>query len=88
MSSEQHSVPGWQVVGNELQRTFNFKNYYETVSFVNAVAWIANAQDHHPDIAFGYKTCTIHYTTHEAGGLSEKDYACAAAINKLLKEDQ
>ena len=86
MSETQKSVPGWQIVGKELQRTFVFKNYYETVSFINAVAWIANAEDHHPDITFGYKTCLIRYTTHEANGLSGKDFVCAAKINALLKE--
>lgn len=88
MSAEQKDVSGWQIVGRELQRTFNFKNYYQTVSFVNAVAWVAHTEDHHPDITFGYKTCSVRYTTHEAGGLSEKDFVCAAKINELLKENQ
>ena len=79
-------VPGWSVTDATLSRTFTFRNYYQTVSFVNAVAWIAHTRDHHPDISFGYKTCTIRYTTHDAGGLSEKDFACAAQIDALLMD--
>jgi pterin-4-alpha-carbinolamine dehydratase (EC 4.2.1.96) len=76
-------VPGWTREGAAITRTFHFKNYYRTVAFVNAVAWIAHSENHHPDIAFGYKTCTIRYTTHAIGGLSENDFICAAKINAL-----
>lgn len=79
-------TPGWAIEGAELVRIFSFKNYYRTVAFVNAVAWIAHAEDHHPDIAFGYKTCTIRYRTHSIGGLSENDFICAAKINELRAE--
>lgn len=76
----------WQLVneGKGLQARFEFSNYYRTTAFVNAVAWIAHAEDHHPDISFGYKTCTIHYWTHAIGGLSENDFICAAKIDALL----
>jgi 4a-hydroxytetrahydrobiopterin dehydratase len=79
-------VPGWDLneAGTEIERIFNFKNYYETVSFVNAVAWIAHREDHHPDIAFGYKRCTVRYSTHAIGGLSENDFICAAKVNDLI----
>ena len=77
-------LSGWSREDAVIHQTFTFKNYYETVSFVNAVAWIANTQDHHPDIAFGYKTCTVRYTTHSVGGLSENDFICAARIDRLL----
>ncbi len=79
-------VPGWTRDGNAIARTFVFKNYYRTVAFVNAVVWIAHREDHHPDIAFGYKTCTIRYSTHAIGGLSENDFICAAKINALNPE--
>ncbi|MBW7907794.1 MAG: 4a-hydroxytetrahydrobiopterin dehydratase [Kiritimatiellae bacterium] len=81
-------LTGWAVEGAELVRVFTFKNYYQTTAFVNAVAWIAHAADHHPDISFGYKTCSVRYTTHEAGGLSEKDFACAEKIDALLGESR
>lgn len=92
LSSEQArdhlaQTPGWTVRGAELTRTFTHKNYYQTVAFVNAVAWIAHTEDHHPEIVFGYKTCTIRYTTHDVGGLSENDFICAAKINDLIKEN-
>ena len=77
-------VPGWVVEGGALVRTFAFKNYYETVAFVNAVAWIAHREDHHPDIEFGYKPCRIHYSTHAIGGLSENDFICVAKVSALL----
>ncbi len=86
--STLQEVPGWDLnsEATEISRTFAFKNYYQTVSFVNAVAWIAHREDHHPDIAFGYKTCDIRYTTHAIGGLSENDFICAAKINDLIGE--
>lgn len=77
-------VPGWSVIQGKLDRTFTFKNYYQTVSFVNAVAWIAHQEDHHPDIEFGYKACRICFSTHSIGGLSPNDFICAAKINGLL----
>lgn len=70
--------------GQSITGEFTFKNYYHTTSFVNAVAWIANRQDHHPDITFGYKNCSIVYSTHAIGGLSENDFICAARIDELL----
>lgn len=76
-------TPGWRIEGGAIVRDFTFKNYYETTAFVNAVAWIAHSQDHHPDISFGYKTCHIRYSTHSIGGLSENDFICAARINSL-----
>jgi 4a-hydroxytetrahydrobiopterin dehydratase len=79
-------VPGWEVQGHELVRTFTFKNYYRTVAFINAAAWIAHNEDHHPEIAFGYKTCTIRYHTHSIHALTENDFICAAKINRLVME--
>lgn len=69
--------------GQAIQGEFTFKNYYHTTAFVNAVAWVAHCQDHHPDITFGYKNCTIVYSTHAIGGLSENDFICAARVDAL-----
>lgn len=77
-------LPGWQEKGGEIAKTFSFKNYYHTTAFVNAVVWLSHREDHHPDITFGYKTCTIRYTTHAIGGLSENDFICAAKVEALL----
>ncbi len=79
------SLPDWNVDGTRIEKTFSFKNYYETTAFVNAVAWIAHTEDHHPDIEFGYKTCRVRYSTHSIGGLSENDFICAAKVENLRK---
>ena len=77
--------PQWKLSSDNKQivATFEFKNYYRTTAFVNAVAWIAHNEDHHPDIAFGYKTATVTYWTHAIGGLSENDFILAAKIDRL-----
>lgn len=75
----------WSAKNGQITKAFDFKNYYETVSFVNAAAWIAQQEDHHPDMTFGYKKCKIVYSTHSVKGLSEKDFICAAKIDALLK---
>ncbi len=77
-------INGWAYHNGKIVRTFEFKNYYETVSFVNAAVWIAHREDHHPDISFGYKKCRIEYSTHAVGGISENDFICAAKINQLI----
>lgn len=73
--------------GGNITREFEFLNYYQTTAFVNAVAWIAHTQDHHPDMTFGYKQCTVLYSTHAINGLSENDFICAARIDALLETD-
>ena len=78
-------LPGWKQVENRIEKAFAFKNYYETMAFVNAVAFIAHGEDHHPDLEVGYKACKVKYTTHAIGGLSENDFICAAKIEQLLK---
>ncbi len=77
---------GWSMNADtsEISRTYLFKNYYETMAFVNALAWIAHREDHHPDIEVGYKRCHVRYSTHAIGGLSHNDFICAAKINRLL----
>jgi 4a-hydroxytetrahydrobiopterin dehydratase len=77
------SLNGWSYGNAEISRSFSFKNYYETIGFVNAVAWIANQQDHHPDMEVGYNKCVVKYSTHSVGGLSENDFICAARIDQL-----
>lgn len=75
----------WWHSNGEISKTYTFKDYCETVSFVNAVVWIAHREDHHPDIKFGYKTCQVSYSTHSAGGVTENDFICAAKVDELLK---
>lgn len=70
--------------GKTIRRTCRFGNYYQTMAFVNALAWIAHAEDHHPDLEVGYNRCHIRFSTHAIGGLSENDFICAAKIDTLL----
>lgn len=80
-------TPGWTLSGStEISRSFKFKNFYETMAFVNAVAWVADREDHHPDMEIRYSRCLVRYTTHAIKGLSENDFICAAKINALLGE--
>jgi 4a-hydroxytetrahydrobiopterin dehydratase len=72
------------VAGQAIRREFRFKNFYETMAFVNAVAWISHREDHHPDLELGYNHCVVHYSTHATGGLSENDFICAARVDALL----
>lgn len=74
----------WHRDGKAIEATFEFDNYWQTTAFVNAVAWIAHTADHHPDISFSYKNCTVSYWTHAVDGLSENDFICAAKIDALL----
>ncbi|WP_133127046.1 4a-hydroxytetrahydrobiopterin dehydratase [Legionella nagasakiensis] len=77
----------WQVSDDhkEISRAFAFKNFYETMAFVNALAWIANLENHHPDLKVGYNYCHVHFTTHALKGLSLNDFICAAKTDKLLE---
>lgn len=83
IASNLEQVPGWERKGNEITKLFQFKNYYETMAFVNATAWISHREDHHPDLEVGYNKCKVRYSTHSVGGLSENDFICAARINAL-----
>jgi 4a-hydroxytetrahydrobiopterin dehydratase len=67
----------------EIRKTFTFKDYYGTMAFVNAIAWIAHREDHHPDLAVGYNKVTVVFSTHSVSGLSENDFICAAKIDAL-----
>jgi len=70
--------------GSVIQRDFGFNNFDKTIAFVNALAWIANQENHHPDLEVGYKHCLVRYSTHSAGGLTIYDFICAAKINALV----
>lgn len=76
----------WQVneSNSEIMRDFQFVNYYHTMAFVNAVAWMAHDENHHPDLEVGYNHCLVRYSTHAIGGLSLNDFICAAKVDALL----
>lgn len=81
----QPDVPSWELAedGRALTRTFKFRNYHETMSFVNALAHVANREDHHPDLGVHYDRCVVRFSTHDVGGLSENDFICAAKADAL-----
>jgi 4a-hydroxytetrahydrobiopterin dehydratase len=76
---------GWALTqdAHALQREFSFKDFYRTMSFVNALAHVANIEDHHPDLAVGYNHCRVTFTTHAIKGLSENDFVCAAKVDLI-----
>ncbi|MEP6790727.1 MAG: 4a-hydroxytetrahydrobiopterin dehydratase [Ramlibacter sp.] len=82
------ALEGWNLTGDgadvAIEKTYSFANYYETISFVNALAFIANAQDHHPDLSVHYNRCVVRFNTHDVKGLSETDFECAAQADALL----
>jgi 4a-hydroxytetrahydrobiopterin dehydratase len=78
------SVPNWMLDGDVISRDFDFKDFRGSLAFVESVADIAEEQDHHPDIVISYSRVHLSLTTHKAGGLTEKDFALAAAIDRLL----
>ena len=81
-----HLDEGWTVArdGKALRRELRFPDFYHTMSFVNALAHLANVEDHHPDLELGYNYCNVVFSTHDAGGLTEKDFICAAKTDTLL----
>ena len=83
--SLMRQLQGWQRYDHIISRTYHFKNYYETIAFVNAVAWLSHSEDHHPDLAVSYNKCQVEYSTHSIHGLSENDFICAAKVNALFK---
>lgn len=78
-------LAGWtmNVEAKELRKIFAFEDYYAVMAFVNAVAWIAHREDHHPDLTVGYDKVTVVFATHSVGGLSENDFICAAKVDAL-----
>ena len=76
-------LKGWIVEDGKLVKLYPFTNYYQTMAFVNAVAWVSHREDHHPDLLVGYNKCRVRYSTHSVGGLSENDFICAAKIDRL-----
>jgi len=78
-------IPGWELDPDAvtIRRQFKFGNYYETLAFVNALAWIVHHEDHHPTLEVSYNRCTVRFSTHSVKGLSENDFICAAKINAL-----
>jgi 4a-hydroxytetrahydrobiopterin dehydratase len=77
-------VPLWAVVDGALERTFSFPDFQHTMAFVNAVAWIAQREDHGPDLFVNWTTCRVRFNTHDVNGLSLNDFICAAKVDALI----
>lgn len=81
-------IDGWKLTGDgadlAIEKTFTFANYFETIAFVNALAFVAHRQDHHPDLSVHYGRCVVRFNTHDVGGISQTDLDCAAQANALL----
>jgi 4a-hydroxytetrahydrobiopterin dehydratase len=78
----------WQLSadGKFISKRFTFKGFFKTMAFVNAIAWIANQEGHHPDMEVGYNYCVVNFTTHAINGLTKNDFICAAKIDRLEPE--
>lgn len=85
---QQHlgNLPGWQLASSQqgIEKEFRFDDFHHTMAFVNAVAWIAHLEDHHPDMKVSYPSCNVYFATHDVGGLSLNDFICAAKVESLL----
>ncbi|EZP48391.1 4a-hydroxytetrahydrobiopterin dehydratase [Delftia sp. RIT313] len=79
------ALPGWQLDGDAIAKSYAFANYYETMAFVNALALIAHQQDHHPDLTVSYGCCGVRLNTHDVNGISSTDIECARRIDALLE---
>jgi 4a-hydroxytetrahydrobiopterin dehydratase len=86
ISARRRALPGWSLDedGTAIGRTFRFPDYHRTMAFVNALAFIAHREDHHPDLGVHYDRVVVRYSTHDVGGLSENDFICAAKVSALV----
>ncbi|MDG2539897.1 4a-hydroxytetrahydrobiopterin dehydratase [Dyella jiangningensis] len=81
------ALPGWQTTedGKAIVKDFKFRDFHHTLGFINAVGFMANQEDHHPDLEAGYGHCQVLWSTHDVGGLSLNDFICAARVEALLE---
>lgn len=85
IASRLAALDGWSRDAGRIFKIYRFADYHETMAFVNATAWVSHHTDHHPDLEVGYRHCTVSYTSHDVGGLSAKDFDCAARIDALFR---
>ncbi len=79
-------LPGWRSDGKRLHRAYAFADYWETIAFVNALAYVIHREDHHPELTVGYNRIDVRFDTHSVGGISENDFICAAKCDALYAE--
>ncbi len=86
ISSLLAQLDGWTQQGQVIGKTVTFSNFHQAMSFVNAVAWVSNQENHHPGLTISYNKCKVEYTTHSVGGLSENDFICAAKVDGIYQQ--
>jgi 4a-hydroxytetrahydrobiopterin dehydratase len=83
-------LEGWALQQGKICKTFSFNNYYETLAFINAIAYVIHAEDHHPELVVTYNRCTVKFDTHSVnagrGGISENDFICAAKVDAIFQQ--
>lgn len=79
------SLKGWLIENDTLVKVYPFRDFHQTMAFVNALAWISHREDHHPELIVGYNKCRVEYSTHAIGGLTENDFICAAKCDALFR---
>ena len=84
------AVPGWTLEQGKVVKSFDFKNYYETLAFINAIAYVVHAEDHHPELLVTYNRCVVRFDTHSVnggkGGVSENDFICAVKVDAIFQQ--
>lgn len=84
------AVDNWSLEGGKIVKTFAFKNYYQTLAFVNAIAYSIHADDHHPELIVTYNRCVVKFDTHSVnggrGGISENDFIGAAKVDAIYQQ--
>lgn len=86
LAAQLREFPGWVVEGGAIVRTFAFANYFETIAFLNALAYMVHREDHHPDLVVGYNRCTVRFSTHSADGITQNDLICAAKCDAIFEQ--
>ncbi len=84
IEAQLSELPGWRLRDGALERSFAFRDYYDTIAFVNALAWVVHREDHHPDLLVGYNRCGVRWSTHSAGGISLNDFIAAAKCDAVF----
>jgi 4a-hydroxytetrahydrobiopterin dehydratase len=84
IAAQLAELPGWTMRQEAIERSFAFRDYHETIAFVNALAWMIHAEDHHPELTVTYNRCVVRWNTHSVAGISENDFICAARTDAVF----
>ena len=84
LAEHLQALPGWSPTNGAIEKLYTFASFHETIGFVNALAFIANREDHHPDLRVSYDRCVVTWSTHDVGGVTQNDVICAARTDRLF----